>query len=155
MYQDGKRWWWGSIYGFPVTAIGCLAGRTLSCRAGVLSGAEEATADSLPRFLESEPRRWWWGQRVLYSDRYLADVAREVGHERFLRFWNSPDPVDTALATALKLPVGEWTERWQRRFVPRLPLGPAAPLSATVIGLLLGGAAVAVVSLGAKRRQVS
>ena len=155
MYQDGKRWWWGSIYGFPVTAIGCLAGRTLSCRAGVLSGAEEATADSLPRFLESEPRRWWWGQRVLYSDRYLADVAREVGHERFLRFWNSPDPVDTALAAVLKMPVGEWTERWQRRFVPRLPLGPAAPLSATVIGLLLGGAAVAVVSLGAKRRQVS
>ncbi len=155
MYQDGKRWWWGSIYGFPVTAIGCLAGRTLSCRAGVLSGAEEATADSLPRFLESEPRRWWWGQRVLYSDRYLADVAREVGHDRFLRFWNSPDPVDTALAAVRKMPVGEWTERWQRRFVPRLPLGPAAPLSATVIGLLLGGAAVAVVSLGAKRRQVS
>src|SRR5437764_319739 len=49
----------------------------------------------------------------------------------------------------------EWPERRQRRFVPRLPLGPAAPVSATVIGLLLGGAAVAVVSLGAKRRQVS
>ena len=155
MSQDGTRWWWGSVYSFPVTAIGCLAGRTLSCRAGVLSGAEEGADDSLPRFLESEPRRWWWGQRVLYSDRYLADVAREVGHERFLQFWNSPDPVDTALATALKMPVGEWTERWQRRFVPRLPLGPATPVSATVIGLLLGGAAVAVVSLGAKRRQVS
>jgi len=42
-----------------------------------------------------------------------------------------------------------------RVVVPRLPLGPAAPLSATAIGLLLGGAAVAVVSLGAKRRQVS
>ena len=153
MYQE--RWQWGTVYRFPITAIGCLAGRTLSCRAGVLSGAEAATDDSLPRFLESEPRRWWWGQRVLYSDRYLADVAREVGHDRFLRFWNSPDPVDTALATALKMPVGEWTERWQRRFVPRLPLGPAAPVSATVIGLLLGGAAVAVVSLGAKRRQVS
>ena len=153
MYQE--RWQWGTVYRFPITAIGCLAGRTLSCRAGVLSGAEAATDDSLPRFLESEPRRWWWGQRVLYSDRYLADVAREVGHDRFLRFWNSPDPVDTALATALKMPVGEWTERWQRRFVPRLPLGPAAPLGATVIGLLLGGAAVAVVSLGAKRRQVS
>jgi len=92
---------------------------------------------------------------VLNSDRYLADVAREVGHERFLRFWNSPDPVDTALATALKMPVGEWTERWQRRFVPRLPLGPAAPLSATVIGLVLGGAAVIAIALGAKHRQVS
>src|SRR2546422_7095903 len=101
----------------------------MSCRAAVLSGADEWTGDSLPRFLESDPRGWWLGQRVLYSDRYLADVAREVGHDRFLRFWNSPDPVDTALATALKMPVGEWTERWQRRFVPRLPLGAAAPFS--------------------------
>ena len=155
MYQDGTRWWWGSVYRFPVTAIGCLAGRALSCRAAVLSGAEEASDDSLPRFLESDPRGWWRRQRLLYSDRYLADVVREVGHDRFLRFWNSTDPVDTALATALKMPVGEWTERWQRRFVPRLPLGPAAPLSATVIGLLLGGAAVAVVAVGARRRQVS
>src|SRR5256886_6034046 len=54
-------------------------------------------SDSLPRFLQSDPRGWWRGQRLLYSDRYLADVAREVGHDRFLRFWNSPDPVDTAL----------------------------------------------------------
>jgi len=155
MSENGTGWWWRSVYQFPVTAIGCMAGRTMSCRAGVLSGAEQASDDSPPRFLDSDPGRWWWGQRVLYSYRYLADVAREVGHERFLRFWNSPEPVDTALATALKMPVGEWTERWQRRFVPRLPLGPAAPVSATVIGLLLGGAAVAVVSLGAKRRQVS
>jgi len=154
MYQDGTRWWWRSVYQFPVTAIGCLAGRATSCRAAVLSGAEEASGDSLPRFLESDPRGWWRRQRLLYSDRYLADVVREVGHDRFLRFWNSTDPVDTALATALKTPVGEWTERWQRRFVPRLPLGPAAPLSATVLGLLLGGGAVMVIALGATRRQV-
>ncbi len=154
MYQDGARWWWGSVYQFPVTAIGCMAGRTQSCRAAVLSGAEEWIGDSLPRFLQSDPRRWWRGQRLLYADRYLADVAREVGHDRFLRFWNSPEGVDTALTTALKMPVGKWTERWERRFVPRLPLGPAAPLSATVIGLLLGGAAVVVIAWGATRRQV-
>jgi len=152
MYQE--RWWWRSVYQFPVTAIGCMAGRRQSCRAAVLSGAQAATDDSLPRFLDSDPRGWWRGQRLLYSDRYLADVVREVGHDRFLRFWNSTDPVDTALATALKMPVGEWTERWERRFVPRLPLGPAAPLSATVIGLLLGGAAVSVIAFGATRRQV-
>jgi hypothetical protein len=154
MSQDGTRWWWSSVYQFPVTAIGCMAGRTLSCRAAVLSGAEGWTGDSLPRSLDSDPRGWWRRQRVLNSDRYLADVAREVGHDRFLRFWNSTEPVDTALATALKMPVGEWTARWQRRFVPRLPLGPAAPLSATAIGMLLGGAAVVVVVVGATRRQV-
>src|SRR3989442_14324297 len=126
----------------------------MSCGAAVLWGGEETTDDSPPQFLESDTRGWWRSQRVLYSDRYLAEVAREVGHDRFLRFWSSTEPVDTALAAALKMPVGEWTERWQRRLVPRLPLGPAAPLSATLLGLLLGGAAVMVIALGATRRQV-
>src|SRR5207253_9216453 len=134
---------WRSVYHFPVTAIGCMAGRTTSCRAAVLSGAAEWTGDSLPRFLESDPRAWWRGQRLLFSDRYLADVVREVGHDRFLRFWSSTEPVDTALATALKTPVGEWTERCQRRLVPRLRPGPAPPATPTLLGLLLAGAAVA------------
>src|SRR5256886_14486627 len=106
-------------------------------------------SDSLPRFLQSDPRGWWRGQRLLYSDRYLADVAREVGHDRFLRFWNSPDPVDTALATALKMPVGEWTERWQRRFLPRLPPGAAAPFSPAALGGPLSAAGVPGVARGA------
>jgi hypothetical protein len=52
------------------------------------------------------------------------------------------------------MPVGEWTERWQRRFVPRLPLGPAPPAAAAVLGLLLGAAVVGLVACGATRRQV-
>ena len=83
-----------------------------------------------------------------------ADVAREVSHDRFLRFWNSTEPVDTALAAALRMPVGDWTERWQRRFVPRLPLGAAAPLAAAVLGILLAGAAIIGAALSAARRQV-
>ncbi len=156
MYQDGTRWrwsWW-SVYRFPVTAIACLGGRTMSCGAAVLWGAEETTDDSPPQFLESDTRGWWRSQRVLYSDRYLAEVAREVGHDRFLRFWSSTEPVDTALAAALKMPVGEWTVRWQRRFVPRLPLGAAPPTSSAALGILLAGLAVVAVALGAVRRQV-
>ncbi|OLD04775.1 MAG: hypothetical protein AUI99_02355 [Gemmatimonadetes bacterium 13_1_40CM_3_69_22] len=156
MYQDGTRWrwsWW-SVYRFPVTAIACLGGRTMSCEAAVLWGAEETTDDSPPQFLESDTRGWWRSQRVLYSDRYLAEVAREVGHDRFLRFWSSTEPVDTALAAALKMPVGEWTVRWQRRFVPRLPLGAAPPTSSAALGILLAGLAVVAVALGAVRRQV-
>src|SRR3989441_815867 len=151
MYQDGTRWrwsWW-SVYRFPVTAIACLGGRTMSCEAAVLWGAEETTDDSPPQFLESDTRGWWRSQRVLYSDRYLAEVAREVGHDRFLRFWSSTEPVDTALAAALKMPVGEWTVRWQRRFVPRLPLGAAPPTSSAALGILLAGLAVVAVALDA------
>jgi hypothetical protein len=50
--------------------------------------------------------------------------------------------------------VGKWTARWERRYLPRLPLGAAAPLSAAVLGIVLGAAAVALVARGAMRRQV-
>ncbi|PYP52700.1 MAG: hypothetical protein DMD45_03360 [Gemmatimonadetes bacterium] len=145
--KAAPTWWWPAVYGHPIAAIGCLAGRAASCRTAVLS-------DSVPRVLPGD--RGWWvrNERLVLGNRYLGDVAREVGHDRFLRFWNSPEPVDTALATALKMPVGEWTERWERRFAPRLPLGAAAPVSAAVLGILLAAVAVVLVARGAGRRQV-
>src|SRR5205814_8740178 len=119
----------------------------------VLTGDGDAFGDALPRLVDATVR-WWREERLVQGQQYLGDVAREVGYDRFLRFWNSTEPVDTALATALKMPVGKWTERWERRFLPRLPLGAAAPLSAAVLGILLCGAAVALVARDAMRRQV-
>jgi hypothetical protein len=149
-----KRWWWEGLYQLPIAAIGCLGGRAGSCRAAVLTGAGDSYDDSLPRLFKTDLRWWWRQQRLVHGSRYLADVARDVGHDRFLRFWNSTEPVDTALAAALRMPVGEWTERWERRFAPRLPLGAAAPFSAAALGILLAGAALVSVALGAARRQV-
>jgi hypothetical protein len=153
-----KQWRWFLLYGgFPgrlsATALACLGGRPRACRDAVLEGAEDALPDSVSRFVVAQD---WWRRRtrLLESDRYLADVARDVGPERFLRFWSSADPVDTALATALKMSIGEWTEHWQRRFAPTLPLGAAAPASACALGLLLAGLAVSSAAIGAKRRQV-
>lgn len=145
MMNRETGWFWAAVYGHPITAIGCLAGRAYSCRTAVL-------ADTPPRLLDATG--WWHEERLVQGWRYLGDVAREVGYDRFLRFWNSAEPVDTALAAALKMPVGEWTARWERRFLPRLPLGAAAPLSAALFGILLGGAAVALVARRATRRQV-
>ena len=146
MMDRNTGWFWAAVYGHPIAAIGCLAGRAPSCRTAVL-------ADTPPKLLDATVR-WWREERLVQGWRYLGDVAREVGYDRFRQFWNSTEPVDTALAAALKMPVGEWTARWERRFLPRLPLGAAAPLSAAVLGILLGGAAVAVVARGAMRRQV-
>jgi hypothetical protein len=153
MMNRNTGWFWASVYGHPIAAIGCLAGRARSCRTAVLAGAGDAFGDSLPRLLDPTVR-WWREERLVQGWRYLGDVAREVGYDRFLRFWNSTEPVDTALATALKMPVGKWTERWERRFVPRLPLGAAAPLGGSVLGILLGAGAVVLVARGATRRQV-
>lgn len=152
----GGRWWWGWVYHQRATAVGCLGGRADACRAAVLEGAVPAGVgadDSVPRIATLD--RWWWRrQQLVGGERFLADVAREVGRERFLRFWSSPLPVDTALAGALKMPVGEWTVRWQRRFGPRLPLGAASPVSAALLAVVLAGGAIATVALTAARRQV-
>jgi len=147
-----RGWWWDAVYRSPPATVGCLGGRPLACRAAVLRDATN-TDDSVPRVVMTEGR-WWLGQSLIPGERYLADVAAEVGPERFLRFWNSPLPVDTALTLALGEPIGDWTARWERRFSRPLPLGPAAPLGATALALLVAAIAVALAALGASRRQV-
>ena len=147
------RWWWEIIYRLSPSTVGCLAGRATECKGAVLDGVDYAFDDSLPRVVV-RGRRWWLRQGLVPGERYLADVARDVGHDRFLRFWNSPFPVDTSLAEALKMPIGRWTERWERRYVRRVPLGPAAPRSASLLAMLLGAVAVTTVALTAQRRQV-
>jgi hypothetical protein len=145
--------YWEWIYRLPTPTVACLAGRAASCAETVLSGSTGGFDDTLPSVL-SVQRRWWLTQSVVPGERYLGDVAREIGRDRFLRFWNGTDPVDTALAAALKQPVGEWTARWDRAFLAKLPLGPAAPPSSVLLASLLAAAAVATVAWSAGRRQV-
>jgi len=148
-----QRWWWDWVYNQSLTAVACLARRPDACRTAVLEGVEGAFDDSGPRVVTLG--QWWWkSQRLVAAERYLSDVVREVGHDRFQRFWSSTQPVDTALAAMLKMPVGEWTVGWERRFAPELPLGAAAPPSASFLALLLAAAAVGSVALAARRRQV-
>ncbi len=151
-YRTG-HWWWEMIYRSPPSTVACLGGRPAACRQAVLEGVEYGLDDSVPRVI-APARRWWLGQGLVPGERYLGDVAREVGRDRFLRFWSSPQPVDTALAEALKAPVGRWTERWERRFVPKVPLGAAAPFGASLLALFLAVAAVASSAVTARRRQV-
>jgi hypothetical protein len=148
-------WYWEQIYSYPPATVACMAGRPAGCRAAVLRGATDGggRGDSLPRIVRVE-RRWWQVQHLIPAERYLSDVARVVGRDRFLRFWSSPLPVDTALALALKKPVGEWTAEWQGSYTPQLRLGAAAPLLASLLALALGAVAVISVALTASRRQV-
>ena len=62
--------------------------------------------------------------------------------------------MDTALATALKRPVGEWTADWQRDFVRPIRLGPAPPLGGVGLALTIAMLAIAIVAGTAARRQV-
>ena len=145
----GKPWFWSIVYRYESDAVQCMAGRPEACRRAV-----HATGAAVSVPIVNTEQDWWHPLSPAGADRYLADLVDEVGPERFGRFWNSEMPADTALATAMRMPVGEWTRRWQARLVPPIRLGPAAATSAMILAMLLGVAAVALVMATAVRRQV-
>jgi len=151
MLGDGGRWWWDYIYHQSFPAIACLAQRVAACREAVLAGADVERERSA---VVMTSRSFWRRQRLIGGTSYLSDVAREVGRDRFLEFWNSRLPVDTSLAGALRRPVGEWTAVWQQRLLPaQMRLGPSAPAGASLLAAFLAVIAVATVAVTARKRQ--
>jgi hypothetical protein len=146
-------WFWDAVYSLPPSAVACLASRPDGCGAAVLAGASEDPAVPFPDIMRID-RRWGRVPRLVEASRFLGDVAHEVGRDRFLSFWTSALPVDTALAATLKRPVGEWTAHWQSNFVHPIRLGPAPPLGSVAIALAMAALAVALVAVTASRRQV-
>jgi hypothetical protein len=153
MADPRYSWYWEAIYSVPPTAVACLASRPEGCRAAVLAGASDDPTVPFPDIMRID-RRWGRVPRLVEGQRFLGDIARAVGRDRFLSFWTTALPVDTALAAALKRPVGEWTADWQRDFVRPIRLGPAPPLGGVAIALAIAALAVAVVAVTASRRQV-
>jgi len=119
----------------------------------VLAGASDDAAIPSPDIMRVD-RRWGRIPRLIEGERFLGDVARAVGRDRFLTFWTSAQPVDTALAAALKRPVGEWTADWERAFVRPIRLGPTPPLGGMGIALAIAVFAIVVVTGTASRRQI-
>jgi hypothetical protein len=144
-----KPWFWFQVYRYGPDAVGCMAGRITACSRSALANGP---GPAVP--IVSTEEDWRKPPSPAGADRYFADLIDEIGPERFGRFWNSELPVDTALATAMRMPVGEWTRRWQATLVPPIRLGPVAPPSAAVLATLLGVAAVVLVMLTTTRRQV-
>lgn len=144
-----RPWFWGYVYQYEPDAVACMAGRPEACRRTALA---RGTGAALP-IASAEPPGWK-PPSPAGAWRYMADLADAIGPERFQHFWNSDLPVDTALTAAMRMPVGEWTRRWQATVVPPIRLGPVAPPSAMVLATLLGVAAVVLVMLTATRRQV-
>jgi hypothetical protein len=131
-------------------AVACLAGRAEGCRSATLE--PPPTSRDASRVVTLDQR--WRPPALAGGTHYLADVVRSIGRERFQRFWNSELPVDTALAEALRMPVGEWTRRWQAELVPPIRLGAAPSAGTAGLGVLLALAAVGIVLRTASRREV-
>jgi hypothetical protein len=150
LLQPDQPWFWGQVYRYPPGGVACLAGRRDACRAAVLDGA--GAADPPPRVVTTQ--RWWSRLTIAGGDYYLADVVQSIGPERFRQFWSSDQAVDTALATALRMPVGEWTRTWQARIVPPIRLGPSVAPGSVLLSLLLAAVALAFVLRTVARREV-
>lgn len=148
--DNRKPWFWWSIYRFQPSAVGCIAGREDDCRRTVLAAS---TSDPESPTVTRE-QIWRHAPALVGAGRYLADILDDIGPQRFGRFWNSELPVDTALTAALRMPIGEWTRRWQASVVPPIRLGPTPPVGAALLAALLGIAAVVFVALTATRREV-
>ena len=154
---NDRRWWWEYLYHQSFPAVACIAGRAAGCREAVLAGAGDERHASLPSIIATD-RGFWRRQRLISSTTYLSRVAHEIGRDRFLEFWTSPLPVDSALSRALRQPVGDWTAAWQRRLLGgaggQLRLGASAPLSSSLLAILLAAVAVATVALTVRKREI-
>ena len=152
-----RRWWWEYIYHQPFPAVACIAGRATGCREAVLAGSGDERHAPPPSIVATD-RGFWRRQRLISSTTYLSRVANEIGRDRFLEFWTSPLPVDSALSHALRQPVGDWTAAWQRRVVGsaggELRLGASASLSASLLAVLLAAVALATVALTVHKREI-
>lgn len=148
-----RSWWWPELYELEPGARACLGGRRAACRAAI-TGDDSESLDSIPTVVTLPNPRAINLQPIIGGGRYLADVARAVGDERFRDFWTADQPVDTALSLALRRPVGTWTAGWQLQVSPRPPLGPAPGLADLVFGVLVAGGCVVAAMLGMSRRVV-
>lgn len=80
----------------------------------------------------------------------LADAVRDIGSERFARFWRSDLEPDVAFAAATGETLGTWTQRWLDRSYGPVPDSPAA-LAFNVVWLAVSSAIGLVVA--ARPRQ--
>lgn len=148
----GKPWFWWQVYRYQANGVACLAGRAERCRLAVIDPPQPAGEPS--RLVTLNQRGPLRPPALAGGTHYLADVVRSVGRERFQRFWNSELPADTALAEALRMPIGEWTRRWQAELVRPIRLGAAPSAGSAILGVLLAFAALSIVLRTAARREV-
>ena len=136
-------------------ALGCAAGDQTACRKALFQPAVGGRADrrSLPgvilasgRFIDS---RGFYG-----GDSYLTDLVREMGRDRFGRFWRSTLAPDSAFADAFDQPIERWTARWEKQRLRGMVLRNRISPIALLLSVLLVAAVIAGGTLVATRRTV-
>lgn len=135
----------GMVYQASENLMTCLTGDEGVCAKLVMeSGARRDS--SYARVITPE----WYYRLPMGGEgsAWLSDLQREMGVERFSRFWHSELPVAAAFEQAFGAGPGAWNRRWVLRTYPGIHPGPL-PRSRTVayaggVMLLLFGLAAVV-----------
>jgi len=129
-----------AIYGLSVGGSRCLTGKPNAC-AGALRGAMNGLANSP-------------GQRPAAigeaEGRLLADMVRDLGPERFARFWRADTTPDAAFATAAGTSLEPWMQGWLSRTYGAAPESPALQVPDV---LWLAAATPVLLLVAARRRE--
>lgn len=150
-----------------------LTTKGIACSAGDLVACEHSIVDPVvpdrlkvmngnvlykPYFALGRSRSgvyYYYGLRPLgrVEPFILADMVRELGRDKFGRFWTSDEPVPAAFEKAAGEPLGQWTSRWlSDQYGPMLHR-PGVSASAVVVGIVLFALGIFVAAGLSARRQ--
>ena len=134
--------------------VGCARGEPGHCLARILEPGEPEPF-YLRTSMEGGVMSAGMGANRTAARNYLADLLREMGPERFGRFWKSPLPVEGAFAAAFGTDLVTWTSRWQIKELRVVPQRTAVKPGVVLEGILVILVAFAVVAVFAERREVA
>lgn len=97
-------------------------------------------------------REWSLGSS---STALLADMARDLGAERFTRFWQSDAEPAAAFRAATNSEIADWTHDWLVKTYHAEDAGPGVSGTAWAWGLALLALSLGVVLRSAERRQMA
>lgn len=135
-------------YEMPAEALRCASGSETDCATAILAPNPPAprALSALPVVALNTP--WYFSRDEFFGstgNRFVSDLIRREGRERFQVFWNSTLPVDQAFEQAFGVPVGRWTRRWleerQGTFETGIPIHPVGVAGSLFLALLLAGLA--------------
>jgi hypothetical protein len=142
--------------------IACAGGNRARCRVALFTPDDSFRGRGPPpsgrrthqqlRGIVSRPR--FWDINLFQGSRYLSDLVRTMGTERFDSFWRSPSPVDSAFFHAFGVPIETYTQIWARRQMGRVSVTPALRPQTVLFSLTFAGLMLAGLTLYSIRRQI-
>jgi len=141
----------------------CATGDERACTAAISDPGPMNRRSALPRawggrVVTTTQNESEWYYRLNLGPRqasFLSDVVREVGTDRFRRFWTSREPVEQAFESATGRKLGVVTRDWAKsQYEGYIGRGAAVPpLTAGLALLFIGGGAATAIA-AARRRTV-